>query len=385
MDGQTRLLAPREGIPSNTHRSNAGVATKRPGSLAERRPTGSARTQGSQPPGSLSQCMRRYDRCARVDKLAKSADLKSAARKSLRVRIPSRAFGRPGARPAVQWIESRAMSTESAQETETFHGGRLIARRLKAHGVSKLFTLSGGHLFSIYDGCREEGIEIVDVRHESTAAFAAEGWAKVTREPGGVRADGRARRDQRHERDGLGAGQPLADGRPRRPRARDALGAGLAAGDRPRPVRAAADQARGDGRRAPRRSRASSTTPSRRRSRRTAARRSWTSRWTTCSWRPRSRRARTDGAAQRPPRARAAAGAVERAGGAAARGRAAGDHGRHGPLLGPRRGGAAGAGRGAADPGLPQRPGARLRAGRPRAVLLAGPLAGAERAPTWRS
>jgi acetolactate synthase I/II/III large subunit len=76
------------------------------------------------------------------------------------------------------------MSTESAQETETLHGGRLIARRLKAHGVSRLFTLSGGHLFSIYDGCREEGIAIVDVRHESTAAFAAEGWAKVTREPG---------------------------------------------------------------------------------------------------------------------------------------------------------------------------------------------------------
>jgi acetolactate synthase I/II/III large subunit len=75
-------------------------------------------------------------------------------------------------------------SAESAQGTETFHGGRLIARRLKAHGVSKLFTLSGGHLFSIYDGCREEGIDIVDVRHESTAAFAAEGWAKVTRETG---------------------------------------------------------------------------------------------------------------------------------------------------------------------------------------------------------
>jgi acetolactate synthase-1/2/3 large subunit len=76
------------------------------------------------------------------------------------------------------------MASESTQETGTFHGGRLIARRLKAHGVSKLFTLSGGHLFSIYDGCREEGIDIVDVRHESTAAFAAEGWAKVTREAG---------------------------------------------------------------------------------------------------------------------------------------------------------------------------------------------------------
>jgi acetolactate synthase-1/2/3 large subunit len=74
------------------------------------------------------------------------------------------------------------MSTEA--ETATIHGGRLVARRLKAYGVSKLFTLSGGHLFSIYDGCRAEGIDIVDVRHEASAAFAAEGWAKVTREPG---------------------------------------------------------------------------------------------------------------------------------------------------------------------------------------------------------
>jgi acetolactate synthase-1/2/3 large subunit len=75
----------------------------------------------------------------------------------------------------------------AAAETEEgirVHGGRLVAQRLKAHGVRKLFTLSGGHLFSIYDGCREEGIEIVDTRHESAAAFAAEGWAKVTREPG---------------------------------------------------------------------------------------------------------------------------------------------------------------------------------------------------------
>ncbi len=64
------------------------------------------------------------------------------------------------------------------------HGGRLVAKRLKAHGVTKLFTLSGGHLFSIYDGCREEGIDIVDTRHEQSAAFAAEGWAKATRRPG---------------------------------------------------------------------------------------------------------------------------------------------------------------------------------------------------------
>ncbi len=67
---------------------------------------------------------------------------------------------------------------------DQFHGGLLAARRLRAHGVTKLFTLSGGHLFSIYDGCRAEGIEIIDTRHEQTAAFAAEGWAKVTREVG---------------------------------------------------------------------------------------------------------------------------------------------------------------------------------------------------------
>jgi acetolactate synthase-1/2/3 large subunit len=75
------------------------------------------------------------------------------------------------------------MSTDVEPST-VFHGGRLAARRLRAHGVTHLFTLSGGHLFSLYDGCRSEGIEIIDVRHESAAAFAAEGWAKVTREPG---------------------------------------------------------------------------------------------------------------------------------------------------------------------------------------------------------
>src|SRR5919198_2963259 len=75
------------------------------------------------------------------------------------------------------------MSTDTEPTTQV-HGGRIVAQRLAAHGVTKLFTLSGGHLFSIYDGCREEGIDLIDVRHEASATFAAEGWAKVTREPG---------------------------------------------------------------------------------------------------------------------------------------------------------------------------------------------------------
>src|SRR5271163_3930475 len=75
------------------------------------------------------------------------------------------------------------MSTD-AVSAQTIHAGRLIARRLKAAGVEIVFTLSGGHLFSIYDGCRDEDIRLIDTRHEQTATFAAEGWSKVTRSPG---------------------------------------------------------------------------------------------------------------------------------------------------------------------------------------------------------
>ncbi len=72
----------------------------------------------------------------------------------------------------------------SIEAPATVHAGRLIARRLKASGIDTVFTLSGGHLFSFYDGCRSEGVRLVDTRHEQTAAFAAEGWSKVTRTPG---------------------------------------------------------------------------------------------------------------------------------------------------------------------------------------------------------
>lgn len=71
-----------------------------------------------------------------------------------------------------------------APSSQIVHAGRLIARRLRASGVDTVFTLSGGHLFSLYDGCRDEDIRLVDTRHEQTAAFAAEGWSKVTRVPG---------------------------------------------------------------------------------------------------------------------------------------------------------------------------------------------------------
>jgi acetolactate synthase-1/2/3 large subunit len=64
------------------------------------------------------------------------------------------------------------------------HGGHLVAAALKAEGVTHLFTLSGGHIAPIYDGCVAAGIRIVDFRHEQAAAHAADGWARVTGRPG---------------------------------------------------------------------------------------------------------------------------------------------------------------------------------------------------------
>ncbi len=61
--------------------------------------------------------------------------------------------------------------------------GHLAVRALRGAGVEHLFTLSGGHLFPLYDGCRHEGVRLVDTRHEQAAAFAAEGLAKLTRRP----------------------------------------------------------------------------------------------------------------------------------------------------------------------------------------------------------
>ncbi|HEX6299203.1 MAG TPA: thiamine pyrophosphate-binding protein [Acidimicrobiia bacterium] len=60
------------------------------------------------------------------------------------------------------------------------HGGQIIARALKDEGVDTLFTLTGGHIVPILDGCHQEGIDIVDVRHEQTAAHAAEAYTRLT-------------------------------------------------------------------------------------------------------------------------------------------------------------------------------------------------------------
>ena len=64
------------------------------------------------------------------------------------------------------------------------HGGQLAAKALKEAGVECIFTLCGGHIMPIYEGCLDEGIKIVDVRHEQAAVHAADSWARCN--PGGI-------------------------------------------------------------------------------------------------------------------------------------------------------------------------------------------------------
>jgi acetolactate synthase-1/2/3 large subunit len=74
--------------------------------------------------------------------------------------------------------------TEPEPSATTISGGHLVAKALKAEGIDVIFTLCGGHIIDIYDGCVDEGIAVVDVRHEQVAAHAADGYARMTGKPG---------------------------------------------------------------------------------------------------------------------------------------------------------------------------------------------------------
>src|SRR6186997_1552241 len=75
---------------------------------------------------------------------------------------------------------------EDARDKLTGHAGEHAVAVARAHGVRTMFTLSGAHVFPMYDGAvkAQPPMQILDVRHEQTAAFAAEATAKLTRRPG---------------------------------------------------------------------------------------------------------------------------------------------------------------------------------------------------------
>jgi len=70
--------------------------------------------------------------------------------------------------------------TQKDKSGKVISGGHLVAKALKSEGVDTIFTLCGGHIIDIYDGCLDEDIRIIDVRHEQVAAHAADGYARQT-------------------------------------------------------------------------------------------------------------------------------------------------------------------------------------------------------------
>lgn len=81
-------------------------------------------------------------------------------------------------------VRSDLPNLDVDQPVQTISGGHLVAKALKSEGIDCIFTLCGGHIIDIYDGCVDEGIKIIDVRHEQVAAHAADGYARVTGRPG---------------------------------------------------------------------------------------------------------------------------------------------------------------------------------------------------------
>jgi acetolactate synthase I/II/III large subunit len=94
----------------------------------------------------------------------------------------------PDPRSATATGRSTADDTLLSKQRDagTVSGGRLVAKALKNEGVDTIFTLCGGHIIDIYDGCIDEGIRIIDVRHEQVAAHAADGYARQTGKMGCV-------------------------------------------------------------------------------------------------------------------------------------------------------------------------------------------------------
>ncbi|MDP9793242.1 acetolactate synthase-1/2/3 large subunit [Catenuloplanes nepalensis] len=86
--------------------------------------------------------------------------------------------------PTSDSAATEAILREPSRDGENISGGHLVAKALKAEGVDVIFTLCGGHIIDIYDGCVDEGISVVDVRHEQVAAHAADGYARITGRPG---------------------------------------------------------------------------------------------------------------------------------------------------------------------------------------------------------
>jgi hypothetical protein len=63
-------------------------------------------------------------------------------------------------------------------------GADIVARSLERLGCRRIFTLSGNHIMSLFDATLETKVKLVHVRHEAAAVHMADGWGRLTGEPG---------------------------------------------------------------------------------------------------------------------------------------------------------------------------------------------------------
>ncbi len=79
----------------------------------------------------------------------------------------SKTAGKPATTTAEDTLKQKT------RDANVVSGGHLVAKALKSEGVDTIFTLCSGHIIDIYDGCVDEGIGIIDVRHEQVPAHTA--------------------------------------------------------------------------------------------------------------------------------------------------------------------------------------------------------------------
>ena len=124
-----------------------------------------------------------------VDRFTKTSSPRADSPPSTRRRASS-----PSTAPATTPSSSRTPTGSSSRSSTSpspprravtdLNGGHLVARTLKQAGVGHLFTLCGGHILPIYDGCLTEGVAVVDMRHEQACAHAGDAYARLTRNIG---------------------------------------------------------------------------------------------------------------------------------------------------------------------------------------------------------
>ncbi len=114
-----------------------------------------------------------------VDGLSRRAFLKASA-----VGAGAAAAAAGMSKVATARVEGPRPARLDDLKSDNPHGGQLVAHALKREGVSRLFTLCGGHILPILDGCLDEGIQVLDGRHEEAVAHMGEAWSWITGEVG---------------------------------------------------------------------------------------------------------------------------------------------------------------------------------------------------------